>query len=433
METRFIILGIGSRGDIDPLIAIGRRLESRGHEVLMVLPTDFEGHSVISNAGVVVAPADLTFSLKLPPPSQWSLAAHSRSAADWRRSGALIERRTKWVHEYLREHHLPGRTVVVARSGLFGARTARETMNLRLATVHHSPASLRSRIDSYRFPIPGGQEFPLRWMREVLWRMSDAYVGNIVLTDLNRFRRSLNLPPARRVFDQWAFSPDLNLGLFPPWFAEPQPDWPYTTRLAGFPLDDTEHAPPLPRAVDEFLAKGTAPIVFTRGSHGDTGDTFFQAARKACAETGFRGILLGHHSGAIANSDDVLHLPFVPFRTLLPRTLAMVHHGGAGTMALAMQAGIPQIVVPIVGDQWDHGRRIQKMGCGVCLDPKTLKSRLASILVGLVQSDATKNRCIEVAQRGSHDNGIQTATSWLETMSQTSSRFQQDMPRTQNF
>ena len=416
MERRFILLGIGWRGDIDPLIAIGHRLQAAGHEVLLVLPAGFEGHSVLPNTEVVIAPADLTFSLDLPPPSRWSLAAHSRSAADWRRSGTLIERRTRWVYGFLREHYLPGRTVVAARSGLFGARIARETMDLRLATLHHSPASLRSRIDSYRFPVPGGQEFHLRWMREVLWRMADTYIGNVVLPDLNRFRRSLDLPPVRRVFDQWAFSPDLNLGLFPPWFAEPQSDWPHTTRLTGFPLDDLEPTLPLPCEVDKFLAKGAAPIVFTRGSHGDTGGVFFQAARKACAETGFRGILLGHHDGAITDSDDMLHLPFASFRYLLPRVQALVHHGGIGTLALAMQAGTPQVVVPIVGDQWDHGRRVQQMGAGVCLDPKVQKSRLAPVLVDLVQSDATKRRCIEVAQRMSHGNGIQAASSWLETM-----------------
>src|SRR6185436_2126361 len=68
------------------------------------------------------------------------------------------------------------------------------------------------------------------------FRMLDGVGGVLLGRELNALRRSLGLPPVRRVF-QWWFSPQLLIGMFPEWFGQPQPDWPSQVKLAGFPLN----------------------------------------------------------------------------------------------------------------------------------------------------------------------------------------------------
>ena len=161
---------------------------------------------------------------------------------------------------------------------------------------------------------------------------------------INELRQELGIEsPARGIFRDWNLSPQLVLGLFPEWFAPTQPDWPGQVALTGFPLWDQPEAAGLPVEVDEFLRGGEPPIVFTPGSAMAHGQEFFQAAVEACQSLGRRGILLTKYPQQLppALPADVRHFSFVPFSQLLPRAAALVHHGGIGSSAQGLAAGLP--------------------------------------------------------------------------------------------
>ena len=84
-----------------------------------------------------------------------------------------------------------------------------------------------------------------------------------VAPQLNQWRRELGLPPVTRVFRDWIHSPQRVIGLFPDWFGVPQPDWPASLRLTGFPLFDDHGSTDLPASLSKFLDGGPPPLLFT--------------------------------------------------------------------------------------------------------------------------------------------------------------------------
>src|SRR5436305_6257835 len=96
------------------------------------------------------------------------------------------------------------------------------------------------------------------------------------------------------------------------------------------------------------------------------GAAFFRAAVRACEGTGARGLLLTRYPGRLPARlpPSVRHVPFAPFRRLLPLCRAVVHHGGVGTTAAALAAGTPQLVLPLAWDQPDNAAPVRRLGCG---------------------------------------------------------------------
>jgi UDP:flavonoid glycosyltransferase YjiC (YdhE family) len=192
------------------------------------------------------------------------------------------------------------------------------------------------------------------------------------------------------------------LGLFPEWFAPPQPDWPSNVHLAQFPLWDEATVTPPQAELDDFLAAGTPPIVFTPGTANVQARSFFAAAVEACARLGRRGLLLTKFAEQVPSDlpASVQHFEYVPFSRVLPRAAAIVHHGGIGTTAQALRAGIAQLIMPLSHDQPDNAARLKRMGVGDSLPPAAFRAeRLTPMLARLLESAQVRARCAEVAGR----------------------------------
>ncbi len=194
----------------------------------------------------------------------------------------------------------------------------------------------------------------------------------------------------------------LVLGLFPDWFGPPQPDWPTNTRLVGFPLWDTHAASELSRDVREFLATGDAPIAFSPGSANREAHQFFAAAVDACQRLGRRGILLTKYAEQLPANlpPSVRHFGFVPLSRLLPHTAAMVHHGGIGSCAQGLAAGVPHLVRPMAFDQFDNSRRLVRLGVAEEISVKAFRGpAIAAALNRLVTSAEVATNCRALAAR----------------------------------
>jgi UDP:flavonoid glycosyltransferase YjiC (YdhE family) len=220
---------------------------------------------------------------------------------------------------------------------------------------------------------------------------------------INRFRQSLGLPPVKKIFDRWMHSPQLNLCLFPDWFGQPQPDWPPQTQLTGFIYYDKQSEnEDLPYELDTFLSAGSPPIIFTPGTAMKHADQFFRDCIEACQLLGQRGILLTQHPEQLPAElpQNVQHFAYLPFSKILPRVLALVHHGGIGTTAQAIAAGIPQLIRPMAHDQPDTATRVEKLGIGRSLNPKNFNAKsLADHLENLIASQPVLDRCKIYSER----------------------------------
>jgi rhamnosyltransferase subunit B len=183
---------------------------------------------------------------------------------------------------------------------------------------------------------------------------------------LNALRTTLGLPPVRSVMRRWLHSPDLTVGAFPAWFAAPQPDWPASAVVTGFPRWRAPAEAPLPDAVRAFLCAGAPPLAFTAGTGMAQANAFFACALRTATALQRRALFVTRFPDTLPDPlpAAVLVADPLPFDRLLPRVAALVHHGGIGTTAAALAAGVPQLIAPFAFDQFDNAARIVRLGVG---------------------------------------------------------------------
>lgn len=412
---KILVVAMGSTGDVHPLVGLGLALQRRGHEVILIAAGYFE--ALARQVGLGFAP----FATK---EAYLEMIADPRLSSRVSGFAALMQSATvpALAPVYQAVCHLqePGRTVLVASTLGLGARLAQEKLGLPLLTVHLSPMALRS---NHRSPVtPGllvsdGVPKPLK--RAQWWLADTLLVEGLVGRPLNAFRRELGLPRVKRAFASWIHSPDGVLGLFPDWFGPPQPDWPGATVLTGFPLYDEAGVSDPPEEVKRFVEEGEPPVAFTPGSAATGAKRFFASAVEACRLLGRRGLLLTRFSAQVPGDlpPGVRHAEYVPFGWLLPRAAALVSHGGVGTMAQALAAGIPQLVMPTAHDQPDNAERLLRLGAGAVLLPGRFRGpRVARALEALLRSEQIRSACREIADRMARSRPLEAACAVVEGM-----------------
>jgi UDP:flavonoid glycosyltransferase YjiC (YdhE family) len=396
--VNILLAPVGSHGDVHPFLGIGAELLRRGHRVTMFSNGLFEPLARAVGVDFVEVGTAEEFRQTISNPELW------HPTRGWKTIFAsIVDELMPRQYDALKAHVTPGDTVVVAATIAFGARVLQDESGVPTATMHLQPSIFRSAYAPPR--LPGAP--PLGWAPTWMIRAINAFVDRFVLDPvigkpLNAFRASKGLPPVRRITTGWWHSPDRVIGLFPEWFAPPQPDWPAQMRLTGFPLFDESGLEPLSHALQQFLASGDKPIAFTPGSAMSHGREFFETAAAACASLGRRGLLLSRHAENLPASlpPGVMHVPYAPFSELLPRCAALVHHGGIGTTAQALAAGIPQLIMPMSHDQPDNAERLKKLGVGDVLSVKAFRApAVAAKLRELIESPDVAKRCANVAGR----------------------------------
>jgi rhamnosyltransferase subunit B len=361
-RPQVLIVVVGSGGDVLAMIELGRTLVARGHRVRMLSSPNFARR--IRAAGLAFHPC-VSRDEEWPSihdPGLWKAGGGYRILFD-----ALLNAVPE-TYRAIEAHYIPGRTVIVANAGAMAARIARETLDAPLATVHLQPIMLRSRNHQPGLMMSKRWTPLIRAVRSVLIPLVDRSVFDALLAPgLNKFRATLGLPPVSRLFAKWIHSPDLVLGMFPEWFAQPENDWPPHTYLAGFPpVDPSERPTNEDSELDAFLDAGPPPIAFAFPTTEPFARPFFEASVEACHRLGDRrGVLFTRLSENLPPLPvNMRHFRYDPSSRVLPRMAGLVHHGSIDVMAAAFAAGIPQIVVPLNFDQPDNGARLSALGAG---------------------------------------------------------------------
>jgi rhamnosyltransferase subunit B len=388
---------LGSHGDVHPFLGIASALRSRGHQVKFIASAYYQ--SLVSAMGLDFVP--------LGQPEEFEAVARDPKIWHWFRGfGRIAEAIGAAIpacYEAVLEHAEPGKTVLVYSTLAFGARLAQETLHLPGVTVHLSPSVFFSAEAKPKLPLLKMPDWTPRPMKRAMMNLaSAAFLDPLFGRPLNEFRKTLALKPVHGVLKEWCHSPQRVIGLFPAWFAEKQPDWPPQTVLTGFPLFDEKVVAGLSPELELFLERGSPPIVFTPGSAMHHGHAFFAAAAEACTILNRRGLLLTRHADQIPQNlpTGVIHLPYAPFSQLLPRSAALVHHGGIGTTAQGLHAGIPQLMMPMSFDQPDNADRVKRLGVGDWLSPRKFTAiAVAPKLKNLLSSPTVADACRAVTAR----------------------------------
>ena len=405
----------GSYGDLHPYMAVGIELRKRGHEVTIATSRFYEPKVRSEGLGFHAVRPDASLDDRVM----------MEYVFDARRGS---ERVVRYLSSLVRESYedlLPAAAradaMVTHAITLAAVAVARKTGLPWISSVL-APLSFLSVYDP---PVPA----PAPWIvklrafgtapiRFIWWRarsISLSWVRPVL--DLYR---DLGLPRPEHPLFEGLHSPGLALALFSRYMAEPQPDWPRSTVVTGFPFYDRHHerqelAPQLQR----FLAEGPAPIVFTLGSSavGAAGN-FYRHSLAAVSRLGMRALFLtGPHAQGLPEKlpPGMLQADYAPHSAVFPRAAAIVHQGGIGTTAQAMRAGRPMLVVPFAHDQFDNGERMRRLGVGEVLPHGRYGARRAEKrLERLVADPRYAAAGASLSPKVAAEDGAATAASAIE-------------------
>jgi rhamnosyltransferase subunit B len=409
-----LIVALGSDGDVHPFVRLATQLRARGHQVRIFAPAMYE--SLVAALAIPFVPIGTReqFDRVVANPDLWRPRRAFTVAAN--AAGQFIQP----IFSAVVANHQPGRTVLVMSSLALGARVAQEELKIPAAMLHLSPAVFRSAIrPAFTPPLPVASWLPSGFNRAVYAAVDRWIIDPAMGGPLNVFRAARGMPPVRNIFRQWIHSPDLTIGLFPSWFAPPAPDWPPNILLSGFPLYDEADITPMEDRLARFLDQGPPPVSFTPGSAMRHARDFFAAAVQICNKLGRRGLLLSRHAANVPPNlpDGIMHIQFAPFSRLLPRCAALVHHGGIGTSAQALAAGIPQLVMPMAHDQHDNARRLANLGVARVLPASRFSARPATArLADLLSSPEVARAAAAAKTRMLNDNPFEKTVLAIEAL-----------------
>lgn len=413
-----VLSNFGSLGDVIPFLDLGRALRARGHAVTFATTSNFRER--VEESGLAFRAIGSTRRMEAlhADPALWHPKRGMKLMFDLAVELAEPSRR---IVEEARCRSLAEGAPFVAVGGMlsFGLRLARDLQDFPLMTVFLSPFLMRSR---HWPPVLPGLPLPA-WMPGAaihrLQRLAERYVVDPErLPALNALRADLGLGPIRNLSD-WLPSPDRLCLMVPPWFAPPQPDWLPQTRQTGFPRVETVgFTGELSADLAAFLRAGAKPVVVTNGSTMRHGRDFFRTASRVCAEAGRRAVLVMGDAEPAAGPlpPDQFAIGRAPFDILLPQAAALIHHGGIGTCFEALEAGIPQMVVPNAFDQPDNATRVARLGLGVHLSRKAFARHGAAALSRMMSDPTILQTCVEARRRCARENGIADACALVEAM-----------------
>jgi sterol 3beta-glucosyltransferase len=273
------------------------------------------------------------------------------------------------------------------------------------------PFPISRRLDNDMTPVQNYRS----WRRQ----LGILHVGHCAQQEWRVKRLALKPVSFREALAQMGRHPHL-LAYSPTVLPKPK-EWGEHVHVTGYWLNDvsTPYVPPLD--LQEFLAKGDLPVVIGFGSHvGRNPAQLTQTVLNALRLSKRRGILIGGFGGLKITSADlppsVFAAPTIPYNWLLERVAAVVHHGGSGTTAVCLRAGVPQVVTPFGFDQPFWGCQMARLGVSVRpLPAKTLKAdELASAICEVTSSKEILNKAQELSRAIRQETGTHNAVSAIE-------------------
>jgi rhamnosyltransferase subunit B len=398
-RPHIVLAALGTAGDLYPFLRIAHDLLARGHRVTLV---GMQAHAAaVASAGVPFhgLGTEAEYRATLDHPDVW----HPRKGFGVLWAG--MRGRLDALPDYIATLPADEPLVLLAHPlALIGAALARARRpGMRVVAAWLAPANLRSVHD----PLTIGPLRIPRWLplaaRRWLWARVDAGIVDLVaVPDIDAAHARYGLAPVRHFVAHLQEVPAAHLTLFPRWFAPTPPDWPRPLCEGVFPLHDPYGQAPLPPVLEQFLRDGSPPLILTPGSGNRQAARWLARATQAAQRLGRRAVLLTPHQEQVPTPlpPGMLWLPYVALRTLLPRCAALVHHGGIGSTAEALRAGVPQVIVPLAYDQFDNAARVEALGAGAMVRggaPGARPRALAATLQRTLQSDRIRAGCARVA------------------------------------
>lgn len=402
------ILTMGSRGDVEPYVSLGRGIAASGYRVRIATLAPFQG--LVRSQGLEFRPV----------PDPLAEFKSSPGWVEWQSSGPTWWRKLSGLRRVLRDARpallrafdecsaaCEASAAVLSAWTAFGGQLIADRLGAFHARTLLQPVTPTRDYPHFLWPWLG---WGLRAVNRTTYPLVEAALGELLGGALNEWRRGRRVrTTGRRAPVIYGFSeavlhrpadwpPDVHVAGY--WWLDPEPDWKPPDELAGFVRD------------------GADVVCVCHGG------TFRPAEEKAALELVRRGaeaagcrvlLVSGAGDGAAWVSPKSLAVNFAPYHWLFRRVGLVVHHGGAGTSAAVLRAGRPSVVLPACFDQPFWARAVERLGAApAALPPSLLTEAAVEKAVGeAIANPAYRRNALRCAARLAGENGVDTAVGIL--------------------
>jgi sterol 3beta-glucosyltransferase len=413
---KITLMTLGSRGDVQPFIALGLGLQAAGHRVRLATSLDFQ--ELVEGFGL----------------EHFSLVESTREVffnnSVKKLSGSNLNIPRLLTYYYRQRHYFAdhfqdclkqswqacqGADAIVGNILAFWGYDIAQKLNIPFTMVFSSPTG-----PTREFPHPYfNPSWPvgayLNYQSHVFFR---NYYWRIFRRAVNRWRQNtLGLPPWQSPANPFAHMRTQGAICLYPFSTHlvPRPsDWSDQSVVTGYWHLQTNLAYQPPADLVAFLAAGSPPIGISFGSMLDPNpEQLLKIVLEALGKTQQRGILLSECSGLRGTeiASNLYVIPSIPHPWLLPRISAFVHHGGLGTTGAVLRAGVPSIIVPFFGDHYFWGKRLAQLGAGPQPIPRQRLSvqNLSAAILEVITNREMQARVADLGASLRQENGVEAA------------------------
>jgi vancomycin aglycone glucosyltransferase len=384
---------LGTRGDVQPMVALASGLIKKGHEVIICAPSENEELALQNGCQFVSFGPEIKREVKENPEKQTGGVTVKITLAEGKK---IIGDQINLLHEKIK-----GVDLVLGAGIVAGVQTAADILKVPYRLVAYYPIILGTIKDD-----------PLK--SRLMFGFGRKMMNLTVKGFVNKQRVYYGLPPVKDIWEHWmgknvivASDKELNA-------AREGVSFPFTQ--TGFMLLPSKGD--LPDNVKNFCESGKPPVYIGFGSNPIVGtEKFTRLFEQVGRETNQRLIISkGWADFPVNNTSEILYVDEMPFDLLFPKLTAAVYHGGTGTMAAITRAGIPQAAFPFMGDQFDNRKQIVKLGLGpeTCDFKKMTAESISSAIKECISDEKYKKNAEEISKRLQNVNGVELTVQLIE-------------------
>lgn len=389
-------------GDVIPFVRIGKELRRRGHQVTLITHCHFK--KMAEEAGLNFEPWDT--------PEEYQELVNSMNGEVVQKEIQLSDEGKKRQEKFKEKHESfdvrmkeydkvmkyckHKETVILCKNrSSIAAYMVAEKLKLPLALVMMNPTEILSSIAYNR--LYANKDLPL----------------------YNRLRTEVGLVPIKSWL-QWESSAKMTLALWPDWYEKTERNWPSSIEKVGFPIEVGKEyvKKEVPLEVVKWLESKDRPILITGGTTKLINPLFYPYSIAACEALHKPTIVLTQYPELLPQKlpDYIKWYRYLPLDNIMPYLGAIIHHGGMGTLAGALKAGIPQLILPCFVDRPYNAALIKELGVGSYLGvSKWHREEIKEALEEVLRGEMLE-RCKEYAEKMLHNKGISTVADRIEKM-----------------
>lgn len=418
---KIFIATYGSRGDVQPYVALGKGLQNAGHNV--TLGTSERFRDFVEDHGLEYGYMNDGLLAIIDTDQGRDLLENTNNIFDVVKQNIKLTKQVKPLQiAQLRETWEIAKSIkpdfILYHPKVGAAPHIAEKLGIGCALATPIPMFVPTSERPF-IVLPdlnlGG------WYNRLSYRIITSLTGIFLGRYIKDFRNDIGLSPLKKFdFLKTGDGKDIPVLHALSEAVLPRPtDWPDCAYITGYWFLDGEKGWTPPQDLKTFLEAGTPPVYIGFGSMaGRNPQRLAKTVIEALQIANLRGIIATGWGGLTPEAlpDSILKIESAPHDWLFPHVSAAVHHGGAGTTSAVLRAGKPSVIVPFFGDQPFWGRHVHLLGAGTKPIPqkKLTAEKLATAIKNVLSNPDIKRKAEDIGKKIRQEDGIGNAIAVIE-------------------